>query len=120
MNVYHATVRQEGENGSIRAKLPVGLIRDIGAKDGSVVEFEVKGKSIVGTRLLTAAEVRKYNSAPTNKTAPAKKAAPAKPKAKAVPAKAKKKAPARRTKVEYEVPDAPVHKKKKKLVFRRK
>lgn len=119
---FLAMIAREGSAGSVRGKIPAGLVKAINAQEGDGVQFEVHGTTLVGAKVLRGKELRmavkeKANerkeaaaSAPVKK-APAKvvkptpKATPAPParKAKSV-AKAPVKPSNRKTEVEYEAP----------------
>lgn len=138
---FIAMIAREGSSGSVRGKIPAGLVKAIDAKEGDGVEFQVHGSTLVGAQVLTGRALRdalkeKKAEAAAAKPAPAKrKVAPAKTVSKQVgrkvrkvtseddtPVRAKKvtkkplpakKAVKRRTRVEYEEDEAPRVVKKK-------
>ena len=105
-----------------RGKVPVGMVKAMGAEAGSIIMLEVSNRKVVGGRLLNAQERRKYKAtapghgravnAPGTSKPKAKAKAKATPKAapkvkaKAVPAK-KKAATKRKTTVMYSEEAAP-------------
>jgi len=133
---YYATVSQEGETGPIRGKIPTGLVRDLRADSGDMIEFEVQGRMIVGGKVLTEKEANRVRNDRASEVTVVKKTATkakAKVKASTAPAKTKSKvvektktktkaktAPAktkgnkRKTRVDYEEPAAVRRPKKKK------
>lgn len=127
---FLATIQREGSAGSVRGKIPAGLVKAIGAKEGDVVEFSVHGTTLVGAQVLTGKDARMAvkekaaeRPAPRSTAKPVAKGKVGKstPKASApvVSRKAGKKVkPAvkgskRRTEVEYEAP--PLKRKGKKF-----
>lgn len=122
---FISVIQREGSSGSVRAKVPAGLVKAINADEGDAIEFQVRGTSLVGASLLTGKALRialkeRAAEAPTpRKTAPAKvkpqrvgkangraTAAPViKRKANPAPVVRKAAKPVRRkTEVEYEAP----------------
>lgn len=131
---FRATVSQEA-SGVVRGKIPAGLTKALRAEDGSVIEFEVQGRLIIGGKVLNSKEAARYKSeraaapVPSKKTAAAvktvkKKTAPVEepaPKTKSKKKVIAQKASKRKTKVEYEEPaEVSRPKKKKKISFRKK
>lgn len=124
---FHATVSEEA-SGVIRGKIPAGLTKALRAESGSVIEFEVQGRLIIGGKVLNSKEAARYKAERAPAPAPKPKAVAAKKKkapveAPAPKAKTKKKAIApksnkRKTEVEYEDPTP--KKKKKKISFRKR
>ena len=116
---FLAGIAREGSSGSVRGKIPAGLIKAINAQEGQGIEFMVHGTTLVGAKVLTAKELRiaqkeKAAEAPEPKAKATKPKTVGKPTVKAsAPAKVikggKKPKPAvkpskRRTEVEYEAP----------------
>lgn len=119
---FIAMISREGSAGSVRGKIPAGLVKQINAKEGNGIQFEVHGNTLVGAKVLAGKELRdaikeKAASAPAKATATPKakstakvvkttpKASPEAPKAKVrKPAPAVAKPSKRKTEVEYEAP----------------
>lgn len=118
---FLAGIAREGTAGSVRGKIPAGLIKAIGAQEGQGIEFMVHGNTLVGAKVLTAKEFKMAQREKASE-APAKKVAPKATKPKSVgkstqkPAKPVRTATAsrtpkkvakpskRKTEVEYEAP----------------
>lgn len=114
---FLANIKREGEAGSIRGKIPAGLIKAIGAKEGQGIEFLVHGTTLVGATVLSSKEFKAAQKV-KDAEAPVKKA-PVKRSVEKSEKKGKKVAPIektgkkpkpvtkpskRRTEVEYEEP----------------
>lgn len=129
---FVSLVRQEGESGSTRSKVPAGLIKAIGAKDGDGIQFVVSGNTLVGAHVLKGRDLREAQAEAEGgraRTAPVKKAAS--PKAVVKPSQKPKfgsklkstgrkplppaKPSKRRTEVEYDAPPVKRSGKKKFL-----
>lgn len=55
---FLAGIAREGEGGSVRGKIPAGLIKAINAKEGEAIEFKVHGTTLVGATILSKGEFR--------------------------------------------------------------
>jgi hypothetical protein len=55
---FLATVNKEGEHGSVRGKIPAGLVAALGVKAGGAIEFIVSGDRLVGADVLTPKEAK--------------------------------------------------------------
>lgn len=73
---FHTSIKQEGSDGATRGKIPVGMGRAMGAKDGDVIEWKVVDGECKGGRVLSKSErkaLEKDKAAAKKTTAPAKK-----------------------------------------------
>lgn len=55
---YYVPIRQEGENGATRGKIPAAMVAAMGAKHGGMIEFEIVNGDCIGGRSLNKNEVR--------------------------------------------------------------
>lgn len=115
---FLSVIKREGESGSIRGKIPAGLIKAINASEGCGVQFMVHGTTLVGAKVLSKKETKealkeKASEAPVKKTSVSKgKVGKAVKKTTAAPPVKKghkkpkplKKGSKRRTEVEYDEP----------------
>lgn len=69
---FHTHIKQEGDAGATRGKIPVQMGRAMGAKDGDIIEWEVVGGDCVGGRVLTKAEKREYEREQARNASPRK------------------------------------------------
>lgn len=80
---FYTVVKQEGERGATRGKVSVGMCEEMGAEDGSVIEFEVSNGLVIGGHVLSKSETKEYLREHA-RASPKKKEAPAPKKGKAV------------------------------------
>lgn len=112
-------IKREGENGSVRAKIPAGLIKQLGGDDGDVIQFELHRDTLVGASILTGKEAKqalKEREAELKEAAKSKKPAAKKvatPTKSAKPAKSKGKSEKVSKKVKGEAPKISKGKKEK-------
>lgn len=82
---FSFSVREEGPSKTIRGKIPSGVLTQIGAKDGDIVELTTTGKFITGGRVLRGrdAQAARESRYTQSRTVEKKKATPPEPKVKA-------------------------------------
>jgi antitoxin component of MazEF toxin-antitoxin module len=117
---FISVIKREGEAGSIRGKIPAGLVKALNVNEGDGIEFQVRGTTLVGANVLQGKALRlalkeKAAEAPASKSSKPKSVAKATPKA-STPAPVKKggkkpkpvqKGSKRKTEVAYEAPVVP-------------
>jgi hypothetical protein len=78
VQLFYTSIKQEGDAGATRGKIPVAMGREMGAKDGDIIEWEVVNGDCVGGRVLSKAERKAHE----REQSVARKASPAPKKAK--------------------------------------
>lgn len=69
---FYTHIKQEGDAGATRGKIPVQMGRTMGAKDGDIIEWEVVNGDCVGGRVLTKAERKEYEREQARNATPRK------------------------------------------------
>lgn len=117
---FYTHIKQEGEAGAIRGKIPVQMAREMGAGDGDIIEWEVQNGDVVGGSVMSKADKKAYLRENGGTRASTRKATPAakvKPKVKAKASKPVVKTKTAGTKVKSSKPVVKSKKRKTSVSF---